>query len=128
MRQARWLVPGLIALAACGDDREGPTACEVGPEIVHDAIASLLGSQPPCAQDDDCVALNLDVDCRGYQQSGCVQIVHRASAGAWSEAAVCKRIDDVAAPSKYECAMQGSCAAAGAPVCLAGVCTGSLTR
>jgi hypothetical protein len=116
----------LLALGACGDGDARPTACEVGPTILGEAISALLASEPSCLSDDECVLFSFDVSCPdGYSNLSCPSFTHRDSAASWSQTAVCKSIDEASAPSDLDCTTEASCANLGTPVCRAGKCVGS---
>jgi len=125
MRSVRLvLLSLLLAVSACGDDVDGPTACEVGPDILKNAVALVEQDQPACTRDDECVLVALDVECDGFSASSCGTIVHRVAAARWDAAKVCHDIDRASVPSKFGCAFDASCAGpAGPPVCRAGRCT-----
>jgi hypothetical protein len=124
-----------LALAACGDDAngptagddaDGPTACEVGPDILGAATSAVEQNQPLCTRDEDCVIVNLGVKCAGFSASSCSDIVHRASAALWDAAQVCDDIRRASVPSSTGCSVDGVCAGpSGAPVCRSGRCTGA---
>jgi hypothetical protein len=124
MRRTRLALVSLLALAACGDDADGPTACEVGPDIVSEAVARVTRNQPACTRDDECVGLNMDLRCDGYFVSGCGDIVHRDVVARWDAAAVCREIDRASVPSNISCGVEAACAATGNIVCRSGRCTG----
>jgi hypothetical protein len=127
MRSPRLALLSMLAIAACGDSdgTDGPTACEVGPDIVSDATARLVGNQPQCSQDDECVFVALKAHCEGYSSDLCYAIVHRATASRWDESQICRAIDQASVPGEYSCGAQASCADTGTPVCRAGRCVGS---
>jgi len=124
MRSVSLVLGSLFALAACGDDADGPTACEVGPEIVSAATSSVRSEQFTCARDEECVLINLDVECAGYSTVGCGDIIHRDAAARWDADEVCRDIDRASVPSPLHCSLQASCVDVGRPVCRRGQCVG----
>ncbi|MEY4508701.1 MAG: hypothetical protein RLZZ450_823 [Pseudomonadota bacterium] len=117
----------MLALAACGDDGvDGPTACEVGPDIVSAATSRLISNQPRCTVDDECVAVWLTARCTGYELDLCPAIVHREAAPRWDAKQICRDIDRASVPSDIACTEQAACAETGPPVCRSGRCVGSI--
>jgi hypothetical protein len=115
------LALALVAALGCGDGSDGPTACEVGPDIWQQAVAQLVTSQPVCGRDDDCVRLDTSIACHGLSIDLCGEVMHRQAAARWDAGALCESIEAVSSPSDYACAQQASCIDA-RPACIAGVC------
>jgi hypothetical protein len=122
----------LLALtsAACGGDDgpdrpDGPTACEVGPEIYSAARAKLIASSPACTRDDECVLITTDIRCSGYGVSDCGLVVQKAVSGDWDPAGICESIQASSQPSKLSCYTSASCAATRAS-CVANKCVATL--
>lgn len=112
-----------LGVLGCGDRDQGPTACEIGPDIYFDSIAELVASQPACSSDADCVTVDTSIECSGISIGSCGDVMHRAAAALWSADAICERIEDASSPSKYFCSQEASCAAVRL-ACTAGVCGG----
>lgn len=129
----RLVVPALLfalaSTAACGDPESepsgpsGPTACEVGPGIVGQSIATLKASAPACTADADCVLIDTDVDCPSFSTAACGRTaMHRDVAPKWSSSEVCREIAAAVTPSKYTCEQE--CVSIEVkPACTSGVCT-----
>jgi hypothetical protein len=124
----RLIVPALLLLAfagaaGCAAGESGPSACEVGPNILDRSIAALVSHDASCKADTDCVLLNANIDCLGFYSDGCdVTAVHRDVAGKWSSTEVCREIDSASAPSGIGCDRE--CLTIEVkPACVSGVCT-----
>ena len=89
----RWQLTVLVALVACGDDRDSVDLCELGQQTYFDALDALHEQAPRCTYDDECVRIETDVTCNGFSVALCGDFVHRDVASQWDPNRVCAQIE-----------------------------------